>query len=302
MNLTKLSAEEVLQLPDNIVDMINKRKPKVEKFIEKCKTNYNEFMTKVAEFIEKRPLSVSVASWVNLNFIANNGEWFYECHDDYTWKISDLCLDMLLEEDNFIMRVYCAIHHDPFSTITFDEADAQRILMSLSPHGAKNKFEYILFSALDTVAYKRKHGYKFPKHKERLFTKKNIEAMCTLVKFRNDMLGIALNEWDSSGNEFPCFAIWNPDSKSFGDYEKLDSFDDNLNNTMSLKGILCHINNELENGIISDDNLGDTNWDIVATVNYPYPTVALKALTSSETIWWIYHKDDKRGVLTNKQW
>ena len=302
MNLTKLSTEEVLQLPDNIVDMINKRKPKVEKFVENCKTNYNEFITRIAEFIEKRPLSVIVASWVNLNFIANNGEWFYECHDDFTWKISDLCLDMLLEEDNFIMRVYSAIHHDPFSTITYDEADAQRILMSLSPHGAKNKFEYTLFSALDTVAYKRKHGYKFPKHKERLFTKKNIKAMCTLVKFRNGMLGIALNEWDSSENEFPCFAIWNPDSKSFGDYEKLDSFDDNLNNTMSLKGILCHINNELENGIISDDNLGDTNWDIVATINYPSPTTALKALTSSETIWWMYYKDDKRGVLTNKQW
>ena len=126
-------------------------------------------------------------------------------------------------------------------------------------------------------------------YKDKEFTKDMISWQSTIVKFRNGLVGLAINdkisEDDHDGDE--AFIDYNPTTKSFITSARLCCYDNNLRNTLSMKGILGKIDNVIKNGD-GKVELADTDWDVVNVVVYPYALDAFRVITSGEKIYWLY--------------
>lgn len=125
---------------------------------------------------------------------------------------------------------------------------------------------------------------------DKLFTKDMISWQCTIVKFRNEMLGLAIrdkiSEDDNDGDE--VFMIYDAESKSFVGSKRLCCYDDNLRNNLSISGIFNYIDAVGDNQDTNKVKLNDASWDIVNVVLYPYALDAFQVLTSGEKIYWLY--------------
>lgn len=121
------------------------------------------------------------------------------------------------------------------------------------------------------------------------FTKDMISWQTTLVKFRNGLLGIAISDKvsddDYDGNE--SFMVYDPDKKKFVGCEFLSCYDNNLKNTLSLKGIFNRIEGTAQGKSVTEivsnkEELRDSEWDIVAVNPYPYAIDAFKELMNDD--------------------
>lgn len=125
------------------------------------------------------------------------------------------------------------------------------------------------------------------------FTKNMICWQSTIVKFRNGLLGLAINDKISSddydGDE--VFMIYDIETKKFTGNKRLCCYDDSLKNTLSLKGIFGKIDSTINN-TKEEVEINDKEWDIVNVVVYPYATDAFKVITSGEKIYWLYQIND----------
>lgn len=122
------------------------------------------------------------------------------------------------------------------------------------------------------------------------FTKNMISWQCTIVKFRNGKLGLAINdkisENDNDGDE--AFIVYDKYSKKFIGIQRLDCYDDNLKNNLSEKGIYRKIN-AVVNNTSEEVILSDSEWDVIGVNVYPYALDAFKTITSDDDILWLYH-------------
>lgn len=125
------------------------------------------------------------------------------------------------------------------------------------------------------------------------FTKNMISWQSTIVRFRNGMLGLAIcdkiSKNDNDGDE--VFMIYDKDTKMFIGSQRLCCYNDDLKNTLSLKGVFGKLNSVIENDVKDFHNvpLEDNDWDIVNVVVYPYALDAFKVLTNNEKIYWKYN-------------
>lgn len=138
-----------------------------------------------------------------------------------------------------------------------------------------------------------------------MFTKDKIKWNCTIVKFRNGVLGLAvtdkINAQDFDG--IAGFMLWDTATKCFYGIKSLDCFTDNLTCKTSLKGILSRIDvviNQAKPATIEDTNrvsLCDPDWDVVGVLIYPYAVNAYKRITCTEEIkYWTYNINTERTV------
>lgn len=134
-------------------------------------------------------------------------------------------------------------------------------------------------------------------YKDKLFTKKMISWQCTIVKFRNGLLGLAINDKvsddDYDGDE--VFMVYDNKEKRFIGCKRLCCYDNNLRNILSLNGIIDMIKS-VEDGkksteiLNNRDELKDSEWDIVGVNVYPYAINAFKILTDdNELNCWLYN-------------
>lgn len=127
-------------------------------------------------------------------------------------------------------------------------------------------------------------------HTDKLFTKNMISWQCTIVKFRNEMLGLAIrdkiSEDDNDGDE--VFMIYDVESKSFIGSKRLCCYDDDLRNNLSTSGIFGYIDAVGNNQDTNKVKLNDTSWDVINVVVYPYALDAFQVLTSGEKLYWLY--------------
>lgn len=124
---------------------------------------------------------------------------------------------------------------------------------------------------------------------DKLFTKSMISWQCTIVKFRNGMLGLAISDKIAGyydGDEI--FAVYNEKLKRFKGSKRLCNYDDNLRNILSINGILHYIGAVESNQDTQDVQLSDSDWDVINVSVYPYAIDALKELTSGEKLYWLY--------------
>lgn len=134
---------------------------------------------------------------------------------------------------------------------------------------------------------------------EKIFEKSMIRFQCTLVKFRNGALGLAINDKisvrDFDGDE--VFMIYDTESKKFTGCKRLVCYDDNLRNELSTKGIFKKIESVIIESNIDMDKakksgeeilLNDREWDVVNVLVCAYALDAFRLLTSGEKIYWHY--------------
>lgn len=125
---------------------------------------------------------------------------------------------------------------------------------------------------------------------DRLFTKDMISWQCTIVKFRNEMIGLAIrdkiSEDDNDGDE--VFMIYDTESKSFIGSKRLCCYDDDLRNNLSTSGIYNYIEAVGNNQDTNKVKLNDTSWDVINVAAYPYALDAFQVLTSGKKPHWIY--------------
>ena len=80
-----------------------------------------------------------------------------------------------------------------------------------------------------------KSGFELKEKTGKIFEKSMIRFQCTLVKFRNGTLGLAINDKisvrDFDGDE--VFMIYDTESKKFTGCKRLVCYDDNLRNELS---------------------------------------------------------------------
>lgn len=124
------------------------------------------------------------------------------------------------------------------------------------------------------------------------FTKNMISWQSTIVKFRNGMLGLAIcdkiSKDDNDGDE--VFMVYDKDTKTFIGSQRLCCYNDDLKNTLSLKGVFGKLNSIIEKDgkDFHEVSLEDNEWDIVNVVVYPYALDVFRILTSGEKIFWKY--------------
>lgn len=126
-----------------------------------------------------------------------------------------------------------------------------------------------------------------------VFTKDMILFQSTIVKFRNGTVGIAISnktdENDHDGDE--VFVVYDPDNKMFVCQKRLCCYDDNLRNTLSLKGIMNKVNAAAvgDKDAYASVKLEDNAWDVVGVNVYPYISDAFLLITNPQGIpFWRY--------------
>ena len=133
----------------------------------------------------------------------------------------------------------------------------------------------------------------------KVFKKKDISWQSTVVRFRNGYVGLCIND-KVSEDDFDGsmqFMVYNPDTKLFVTSINVDNWDEDLNNTLSLKGILNFIKYENSSGKYKDYDkqiLKDDGWDVVGVTAYPYAHDAFNKLFDPHD--WYKKKD---GVLVS---
>ena len=133
----------------------------------------------------------------------------------------------------------------------------------------------------------------------KVFKKKDISWQSTVVRFRNGYVGLCIND-KVSEDDFDGsmqFMVYDPDTKLFVTSINVDNWDEDLNNTLSLKGILNFIKYENSSGKYKDYDkqiLKDDGWDVVGVTAYPYAHDAFNKLFDPHD--WYKKKD---GVLVS---
>ena len=148
------------------------RKQLVEKVVEKLKTSYNEYISKLdsdlmnyivnddpkkSEWIEWISQLRTSALIIKQTIIDTNGQlfmWYGECvpaKNWYCYYISNTVLQMMLEQDNlihFIIGRFALSHHS-------HKLEIDRLCMCCTNERC---FEEDLYTALDLAVYKKSHG------------------------------------------------------------------------------------------------------------------------------------------------
>jgi hypothetical protein len=134
----------------------------------------------------------------------------------------------------------------------------------------------------------------------KVFKKKDISWQSTVVRFRNGYVGLCIND-KVSEDDFDGsmqFMVYDPDTKLFVTSINVDNWDEDLNNTLSLKGILNFIKYENSSGKYKDYDkqmLKDDGWDVIGVTSYPYAHDAFNKLFDPYS--WYVRKD---GLLVNR--
>lgn len=235
----------------------------------------------------------NILSWVNNNIIKKKDEFL----EYYLQPDNKMYFEMMLELDDFITHFYNYLNRciatrldNPYVTY----------LDSLTIERLKD----ILFSPIDFVLYKKAHGLLKENTVKNIFTKDRISFQTTVVKFRNGKLGIAINDKiskdDHEGKE--SFIIYNPETKEFEDYINIHSYDDNFINKCSKQGLINALSGfiakpkEIYEPIFND--IGDTDYDIVAVQPCIYASDAFKFLTKPKSEqFWFYKRNKETNEL-----
>lgn len=128
------------------------------------------------------------------------------------------------------------------------------------------------------------------------FNKNQIVWQCTVVKFRNGKLGIAINDerYPNDPDGAKSFIVYDKESHRFTNSRYLNCYNDDLTCNLSTSGITKRIDAVInsEKPVHTEDlnpiPLYDTDWDIIAVNIYPYATHAFQALTGITIISWLY--------------
>ena len=235
--------------------------------------------------------------WVNTTLLGENKyEWFNKiCQEtedkdgsyEIDFYISDRCLDMILEcPDNICFKLNCVISG-----------------MDLIKYVDYTNFESTLFSIIEVAEYNHRNNPQ--EYEEKFFTKDDISWQTTLVKFKNGYRAICINdkisEDDMDGSK--QFMIFNPESREFIRSVNVDCWDDDLHNTLSVKGILGFMDLQMSSTTYqehSDDIWADTEYDVVAVTKYIYACDAFENLFDPNVNWFYIRKEHGRlgSILT----
>lgn len=122
------------------------------------------------------------------------------------------------------------------------------------------------------------------------FTKDMISWQCTVVRFRNNMLGLAIRDKhsdnDHDGDE--VFMIWDQNKKEFLSSQRLCNYDDNLRNTLSSSGLIKYIDSFVLKHEPDESMLSDSEWDVINVNIFPYAIDAFRSITHDSTTCWKY--------------
>lgn len=107
--------------------------------------------------------------------------------------------------------------------------------------------------------------------------KKNILWQCTVVEFRNGLRGMAINdEVEGSTDGDKVFMVFDNDRR-YVCVQRLTNYSDDLKNTLSMKGIMNHLDSGITSGKYQpakDEDLADSEWDVVKMWTFPYASDA----------------------------
>lgn len=282
-------------------EILKKRTEKVKEVIDRIERDY-----KIA-LDDCRKLSIQsvidnadfymLLKWVNTTLLGENKyEWFNKiCQEtedkdgsyEIDFYISDRCLDMILEcSANICFKLNCAISG-----------------IDLTKYVDYTNFESTLFSIIEVAEYNHRHNPQ--EYEEKFFTKDDISWQTTLVKFKNGLRAICINdkisEEDTDGSK--QFMIFNPETREFLRSVNVDCWDNDLHNTLSLKGILGYMNLQMSSTTYqehSDDIWADTEYDVVAVTKYIYACDAFENLFNPNVNWFYIRKEHGRlgSILT----
>lgn len=233
--------------------------------------------------------------WVNTTLLSENKyEWFNKiCQEtedkdgsyEIDFYISDRCLDMILEcSANICFKLNCAISG-----------------IDLTKYVDYTNFENTLFSIIEVAEYNHRHNPQ--EYEEMFFTKNDISWQTTLVKFKNGLRAICINdkisEDDMDGSK--QFMVFDPKNRTFVTSYNIDNWDNDLHNTISLSGIFNFLDLQLSNTKYMDhtsDIWKDSEWDVVAVTKYIYAHDAFTHLFDSNVNWFYIRKEhDKLGSI-----
>ena len=221
--------------------LVNERHLKAKKVLDRIEYDYNIVVTdchgkSVENIISNADLYIFL-KWVKDRFLGKNKyEWFEKIRptlsegDELDFYVSDRCLNMILEySDNICYKLFSMLNN------------AYMIADDLTPAN----FENTLFSIIEVAEYNHKNNPQ--EYEKRFFTKDDISWQTTLVKFKNGLRAICINdkisEDDMDGSK--QFMIFNPETREFLRSVNVDCWDNDLHNTLSLKGILGYMDSQM---------------------------------------------------------
>ena len=279
--------------------LVNERHLKAKKVLDRIEYDYNMVVTdchsKSIENINSNADLYIFLKWVKDTFLGKSKyEWFEKIRptlkkdDELDFYISDRCLNMILEySDNICYKLFSMLNN------TYMMVD------DITPAN----FENTLFSIIEVAEYNQKHNPQ--EYKEMFFTKDNISWQTTLVKFKNGLRAICINdkisEDDMDGSK--QFMIFDPETREFLRSVNVDCWDNDLHNTLSLKGILGYMNLQMSHTTYqehSDDIWADTEYDVVAVTKYIYACDAFENLFDPNVNWFYIRKEHGKlgSILT----
>ena len=286
MNTRKKLEEFSALLMNNIEDSYNKHYKVWKELVMRTDDIFDKDSTRILGL-------QNVLAWINKN-ILNRKDKFLEY---YLQPDTKMYFEMMLELDDFVLRLYSYLSS---SIATRLDNPYVAYLDNLTIERLKD----ILFNPIDIVLYKKAHGLLKENTVKEIFTKDRISFQTTVVKFRNGKLGIAISDKtskdDHDGTE--SFIIYNPETKEFEDYINIHSYDDNLINKCSKQGLINALSGfidkptEVYKPIFND--IGDTNYDIIAVQPCIYAIDAFRFLTKSESEqFWFYRRNEETNEL-----
>lgn len=280
-------------------EIVVERHVKAKKVLDKIEYDYNIVVTdchgrSVENIISNADLYIFL-KWVRDTFLGKSKyEWFEKIRptlsegDELDFYISDRCLNMILEYSNNIC-------YKLFSMLN----NAYMFVEDLTPAN----FENTLFSIIEVAEYNHRHNPQ--EYEEMFFTKNDISWQTTLVKFKNGLRAICINdktsEDDMDGSK--QFMVFDPKNRTFVTSYNIDNWDNDLHNTISLSGIFNFLDLQLSNTKYMDhtsDIWKDSEWDAVAVTKYIYAHDAFTHLFDSNVNWFYIRKEHGKlgSILT----